>query len=80
VLFVGATVLHGVMADVFLTGEMSHHEILDATSQGTSVILCEHSNTERGYLTIMKHNLQQALGKEVKISISQVDHDPLVIV
>ena len=68
------------MADVFLTGEMSHHEVLDITSRGTSVILCEHSNTERGYLTIMKHNLQKALGKEIKISISQVDHDPVVIV
>jgi len=36
--------------DLFLTGEMSHHEILAANAQGTSVILCEHSNSERGYL------------------------------
>lgn len=76
----GSTVLRGVMTDVLLTGEMSHHEVLDATSRGTSVILCEHSNTERGYLTTMKHNLQQVLRSEVKISISQVDHDPLVTV
>lgn len=68
------------MADVFLTGEMSHHEVLDATSQGTSVILCEHSNTERGYLTIMKRKLQQVLGNEIKISTSDVDRDPLVTV
>ena len=68
------------MADVFLTGEMSHHEVLDATSRGTSVILCEHSNTERGYLNIMKCKLQQVLGKEVKVSISQLDCDPFVIV
>ncbi len=68
------------MADVFLTGKMSHHEVLDATSQGTSVILCEHSNTERGYLTIMKHKLQHVLGKEIKISVPDVDHDPLVTV
>lgn len=26
---------------------MSHHEILDAQAKGTSVILCEHTNTER---------------------------------
>ena len=77
---VGATVLRGVMADVFLTGEMSHHEVLDATSRGTSVILCEHSNTERGYLTIMKHKLHQVLGNEIKISISDVDRDPLMTV
>ena len=78
--YIGATVLRGVTADVFLTGEMSHHEVLDATSRGTSVILCEHSNTERGYLTVMKHKLQQVLGNDIKISISDVDRDPLVIV
>lgn len=68
------------MADMFLTGEMSHHEVLDATSRGISVILCEHSNTERGYLTIMKHKLQQVLGNNINISVSDVDCDPLVIV
>ena len=78
--YIGATVLRGVTANVFLTGEMSHHEVLDATSRGTSVILCEHSNTERGYLTVMKHKLQQVLGNDIKISISDVDRDPLVIV
>ena len=78
--YIGATVLRGVTADVFLTGEMSHHEVLNATSQGTSVILCEHSNTERGYLTVMKHKLQQVLGDNIKITISNVDCDPLVIV
>ena len=78
--FVGATVLHGVMADVFLTGEMSHHEVLNATSQGTSVILCEHSNTERGYLTVMKQKLQQVLSDKIKITISEVDCDPIVVI
>jgi len=45
----GASVLRGVQAHVYLTGEMGHHEILDATANGTTVILCEHTNTERGY-------------------------------
>ena len=77
---IGATVLRGVSADVYLTGEMSHHEVLDATSRGTSVILCEHSNTERGYLTKMKDNLQQVLGSDIKISLSLKDNDPLITV
>jgi len=77
---IGASVLHGVSADVYFTGEMSHHEVLDATSRGTSVILCEHSNTERGYLAKMKNNLQHVLGSDIKISLSLKDHDPLITV
>lgn len=41
----GASVLSDVPADLFLTGEMSHHEILATISGPTSAILCEHTNT-----------------------------------
>ena len=37
-----------MQADVFLTGEMSHHAVLAAVQTGTSVILTDHTNTERG--------------------------------
>jgi putative NIF3 family GTP cyclohydrolase 1 type 2 len=65
--------------DVFLTGEMSHHEILDANSKGTSVILCEHSNSERGFLEqVLKPRLQALLpGQE--IVCSKQDRDPLTL-
>lgn len=36
----GSSVLGGVQADVFFTGEMGHHDVLAALAQGTSVILC----------------------------------------
>ncbi|KDN39296.1 hypothetical protein RSAG8_08931, partial [Rhizoctonia solani AG-8 WAC10335] len=42
----GGSLLKGVSADAYLTGEMSHHEVLAAVAQGISVILCGHSNTE----------------------------------
>ena len=48
----GASVLGDSAVDLFLTGEMSHHEVLAALAQGTAVILCEHTNTERGYLKV----------------------------
>ena len=32
-------------ADVYLTGEMGHHDVLSATENGTCVVLCEHTNT-----------------------------------
>jgi putative NIF3 family GTP cyclohydrolase 1 type 2 len=44
----GASVLKGVKADLFLTGEMSHHDILAAIANGTTVLLTEHTNCERG--------------------------------
>ena len=48
----GASILcHAGNADLWITGEMSHHEALDAQQNGVSVLLCEHSNTERGFLS-----------------------------
>eukprot|EP00026_Physarum_polycephalum_P010459 Phypoly_transcript_10623.p1 GENE.Phypoly_transcript_10623~~Phypoly_transcript_10623.p1 ORF type:complete len:425 (+),score=72.70 Phypoly_transcript_10623:147-1277(+) len=76
----GATVLAGVRADVYLTGEMRHHEILDATAKGISVILCDHSNTERGFLKVFKQKLAEKLGGKVAVEVSEVDADPLIVV
>ena len=76
----GASVLRGVDADVYLTGEMRHHDLLDATERGRSVILCDHTNTERGYLPVFKRRLAKALGKGVRIDISKRDAEPLQIV
>ena len=76
----GGSVLGGVKADLIVTGEMSHHEVLDFVHKGVSVILADHSNTERGYLSVAKDKLEELLGSEVKILLSQVDRDPLQIV
>ena len=76
----GAGVMRGVHADVFLTGEMSHHEVLAAVSRGTHVILCEHSNTERGYLSVFSKKLEHMLEGRVEVCLSHTDADPLQIV
>ena len=79
----GSSVLGGVKTHVWLTGEMSHHEILAANAAGTTVILTDHSNTERGYLQTMSQMLQAELSKECEqlpeFVISSVDADPLVV-
>ncbi|KAB5555285.1 hypothetical protein PHYPO_G00031960 [Pangasianodon hypophthalmus] len=75
----GASVLQGVKADLYITGEMSHHEVLDAVSKGTSVILSEHSNSERGFLTVFKERLSAHLPDSVTVIISQKDKDPLQV-
>ncbi|XP_078599933.1 NIF3-like protein 1 [Branchiostoma floridae x Branchiostoma japonicum] len=76
----GGSVLKGVKADVYLTGEMSHHDVLDAVAMGTSVILCEHSNTERGFLRVLQGQLTAMLDGKVEVMVSDVDKDPLEVV
>ncbi|NXY88040.1 NIF3L protein, partial [Alcedo cyanopectus] len=75
----GSSVLKGTEADLYLTGEMSHHDILDAVANGISVILCEHSNTERGFLAELRDMLALHLQNSISIIVSEKDRDPLQV-
>eukprot|EP00512_Aurantiochytrium_limacinum_P014283 CAMPEP_0171584498 /NCGR_PEP_ID=MMETSP0961-20121227/11436_1 /TAXON_ID=87120 /ORGANISM="Aurantiochytrium limacinum, Strain ATCCMYA-1381" /LENGTH=289 /DNA_ID=CAMNT_0012141911 /DNA_START=77 /DNA_END=942 /DNA_ORIENTATION=+ len=56
----GASVLSSAVdVDLWVSGEMSHHEVLAANAQGVSVVLLEHSNSERAYL----HHLAKRLSE-----------------
>ncbi|XP_026329477.1 NIF3-like protein 1 isoform X2 [Hyposmocoma kahamanoa] len=76
----GSSVLKGVAADLYLTGEMLHHDVLDAAQKGISVILTNHSDSERGYLRIFKTHLQARLENQVQVIVSDIDKDPLTTV
>ncbi|XP_071519074.1 NIF3-like protein 1 isoform X1 [Panulirus ornatus] len=76
----GASVLRGACADLWLTGEMSHHEVLDANHQGATVILTDHSNSERGFLKTLQPQLLNLLDQKVEVLVSEKDRDPLEIV
>lgn len=76
----GASVLNGVKADLYITGEMSHHEVLDAVAKGTSVILSDHSNSERGFLLVFREKLAVRLPDSVTVAVSKADRDPLQVV
>ncbi|XP_063071742.1 NIF3-like protein 1 [Engraulis encrasicolus] len=76
----GASVLQGVKADLYITGEMSHHEVLDAVATGTSVILSDHSNSERGFLAVVRERLTVRLPDSITVAISKTDRDPLEVV
>lgn len=85
----GSSVLGPVTADLYFTGEMGHHDVLAALAKDTSVILCEHTNTERGYLSaVLKPALEEGLkndtseegGEPIEVIISKTDKDPLVVV
>lgn len=67
--------------DIQLTGELSHHVVLDAIHRGITVILCEHSNTERGFLTVIKQHFDKLWRSDrITLLIAERDHDPLEIV
>ncbi|XP_049867180.1 NIF3-like protein 1 isoform X2 [Pectinophora gossypiella] len=76
----GGSVLKGVSADLYLTGEMLHHDVLDAAQNGRSVILTNHSDSERGFLRGFSSRLQGMLDDQVQVLVSAYDKDPLVTV
>ncbi|GBC07634.1 hypothetical protein RclHR1_00760004 [Rhizophagus clarus] len=64
----GSSVLLPATADLYFTGEMSHHDILAALDKDTSVIL------------LLKPKLEQLLkegNEEINVVVSKVDKDPL---
>lgn len=69
----------GEGCDVFVTGEMTHHDILAARQAGMSVLLAGHSNTERGYLSRLADKLTERLGK-ADVRVSSMDRDYIVAV
>ena len=76
----GASVFEDLSGcELLVTGEMRHHDILAHVASGRSVILSDHTNSERGYLPIFAQKLQHLLGDTVDICISQLDRDPLVV-
>jgi len=75
----GASVLRGVAADVFVTGEMSHHDALAAVGAGTTVVCAGHSNTERGFLPVLRKRLVGEFGRALDVRVSKADRDPFTI-
>lgn len=75
----GGSVLRGQQADLWLTGELSHHDALAAVAAGTTVVLGEHSNTERGYLRVLAKRLKEPFGARLEVKVSSVDRDPYEI-
>jgi putative NIF3 family GTP cyclohydrolase 1 type 2 len=64
-------------ADLFVTGEMRHHDVLGKLGQGSSVLLSEHTHTERGFLPSFARRLEAAADGALQVLVSQVDADPL---
>ena len=64
--------------EVFVTGEMTHHDVVAATQAGLSVVLAGHTNTERGYLPRLAARLREDL-PGLEIVVSERDTDMLKV-
>ncbi len=62
-------------ATLFVTGELSHHDVLRAHALGLEVLLAGHTNTERGYLPRLASALSASAG--IACAVSERDRDPL---
>lgn len=61
--------------DLYVTGELKHHQALAAREAGMTAICLNHTVSERFILKKLAKNLQKCL-KMVKIRISKQDKDP----
>ena len=65
--------------DLYLTGELRHHDVLAKVEAGSSVLLTDHTNCERGYLPVLAARLSERLGDVVSIGVARSDRDPLSV-
>jgi dinuclear metal center YbgI/SA1388 family protein len=64
--------------DLYLTGEMRHHDAIKAASADVTVVCVLHSNSERSVMTRLKARLSEML-PALPVVISQSDRDPFSI-
>jgi dinuclear metal center YbgI/SA1388 family protein len=63
--------------EVFVTGEMRHHDVLGSLNAGMGVILGGHTSTERGYLPRLQAELVRR-EPGLTVRVSTMDKTPLV--
>jgi dinuclear metal center YbgI/SA1388 family protein len=73
----GISVLRSTKVDLWVSGEMGHHDVLEANASGTTVILAEHSNSERGFLHAFLGRELSSRVPGIKVYASNADRDPL---
>lgn len=82
----GSSVLKDVKADIWITGEASHHDILAANAKGVHILVSNHSASERPWLSFFAPRLAQqmndAAGEEgvYEVVVSGADREPLELV
>jgi len=62
-------------AELYLTGEMRHHDAIRAARAGTTVVCVLHSNSERAVMKRLKARLEEKL-PGLPLLLSRADRDP----
>lgn len=65
-------------ADLYLTGEMRHHDALAAANSGMTVVCTLHSNSERAVLKRLAKRIRDMI-PGLHVAISTADRDPFEI-
>jgi putative NIF3 family GTP cyclohydrolase 1 type 2 len=65
-------------AQLYLTGEIRHHDAVKAAAAGMTVVCTLHSNSERAVLKRLQKRLAETPGMP-PIQISAADKDPFII-
>jgi dinuclear metal center YbgI/SA1388 family protein len=65
-------------AELYLTGEMRHHDAITAAGAGMTVVCTLHSNSERAVLNRVAKQFNDRL-PDFPVTISQSDRDPFTI-
>ena len=65
-------------ADLYLTGELPHHDALKAAAAGLTVVCVLHSNSERAALRRLKARIEAA-APGVEVALSEADRDPFTV-
>ena len=66
-------------AELYLTGEMRHHDAIKAAEAGMTVVCTLHSNSERATLRRLKQRLEELLPAGPAWHLSQQDRDPFAV-
>lgn len=64
-------------ADLYLTGEIPHHDALKAAAAGVTIACALHSNSERATLPKLADRVRADTG--VEVFVSALDRDPFVV-
>ncbi|MEP7123197.1 MAG: Nif3-like dinuclear metal center hexameric protein [Byssovorax sp.] len=65
-------------AELYLTGELPHHDALKAAAAGLTVVCVLHSNSERAALRTLQTRIEAA-APGVVVALSEVDRDPYTV-
>ena len=66
-------------ADLYLTGEMKHNELLDAVAAGLTVVCLGHGNSERPAMDALAEHLGDVF-EDIEAVCARADRDPLEVV